>query len=108
MTEPELRHVETRDRLALSELAAGTASAQTLHELQFSIHLAARLAHAGIGPEVAPLAAMAGEALQRASGGAVEEDDVDVVRDLLDHLDAQRRAASRGQLLRALGVNGRG
>lgn len=103
MTEPELRHVETRDRLALSELAAGTASASTLHELQFSIHLAARLAGIGIGPEVAPLAVAAGEALQRA--GAVEEGDVDVVRDLLDHLDAQRRAASRGQLLRALGVS---
>lgn len=104
LTEREHRTIELRERLCLQELAEGTASAKTLAELQFSVSLSAHLAGAGIGPEVAGLAAVADEALRHVVDGGAIEDDVDAVRDLLDHLDSQRRAASRGQLLRAIGL----
>jgi hypothetical protein len=104
LTRAELQDLELRDRLRLEDLAGGRGTTEAINELRQAATLSGRLAALGFGD--AADAAAAEAALAHADHGDVGADLVAVVARLLDHLAAQRAAASRGRVLQALGLVG--
>ena len=96
LSDSDRREIEARERLALSEIEAGTGGAQSRRELLYAATLSATLALRDIGPEAHHQAVAAVNTL------GDDAPDVECLRTMLDTLDGQRRMANRGELLAAM------
>lgn len=97
----DLCSLRTLELMSMAALDAGQATPADLLTLRRSCRISAELAAAGIGPEAAPLAQAALDALRRCGPGA-EQVDREAVRQLLDVYDQQRLLTSWAGLDRAI------